>query len=108
VIVVLCPSSWILECRKIKIGGMFRLYGDWRGRVFALFHHCDAAAEARGGLGIIIAFFRNRRNGAGGRHGFVEVGKRRTEEKNETGMTPTGYFLDSPRASSEVPLATRR
>jgi NADH-quinone oxidoreductase subunit K len=37
-----------------------RLYGSVAGQAFAIFIITDAAAEAAVGLGIIIAFFRNR------------------------------------------------
>jgi len=45
---------------NINLVAFFALYGDVAGQVFALFIIADAAAEAAVGLGIIIAFFRNR------------------------------------------------
>jgi NADH-quinone oxidoreductase subunit K len=37
-----------------------RFWGDVHGQVFAIFIITDAAAEAAVGLGILIAFFRNK------------------------------------------------
>ena len=60
VIVVLMSIELILNAVNIKLVAFSRLYGDVAGQVFALFIIADAAAEAAVGLGIIIAFFRNR------------------------------------------------
>jgi len=48
------------ECVNINLVAFSRIFGDVAGQVFALFIIADAAAEAVVGLGIIIAFFRNR------------------------------------------------
>jgi NADH-quinone oxidoreductase subunit K len=60
VIVVLMSIELILNAVNINLVAFSRLYGDVAGQVFALFIIADAAAEAAVGLGIIIAFFRNR------------------------------------------------
>jgi len=41
-------------------GGVFAHVGNLHGQMFAIFIVVDAAAEAAAGLGILIAFFRNR------------------------------------------------
>jgi NADH-quinone oxidoreductase subunit K len=62
VIVVLMSIELILNAVNINLVAFSRLFGDVHvhGQVFALFIIADAAAEAAVGLGIIIAFFRNR------------------------------------------------
>src|SRR5437588_7578788 len=60
VIVVLMSIELILNAVNINLVAFSRLYGDVAGPGFALFIIGDAAAEAAGGLGIIIGFFRNR------------------------------------------------
>jgi NADH-quinone oxidoreductase subunit K len=45
---------------NINLVAFSRLMGSVNGQVFAIFIITDAAAEAAVGLGIIIAFFRNR------------------------------------------------
>jgi NADH-quinone oxidoreductase subunit K len=45
---------------NINLVAFSRLFGSVGGQVFAIFIITDAAAEAAVGLGIIIAFFRNR------------------------------------------------
>ena len=60
VIVILMSIELILNAVNINLVAFSRLYGDVAGQVFALFIIADAAAEAAVGLGIIIAFFRNR------------------------------------------------
>lgn len=60
VIVILMSIELILNAVNINLVAFSRLYGDVGGQVFALFIIADAAAEAAVGLGIIIAFFRNR------------------------------------------------
>ncbi len=59
-LVVLMSIELILNAVNINLVAFSRLYGDVAGQVFALFIIADAAAEAAVGLGIIIAFFRNR------------------------------------------------
>jgi NADH-quinone oxidoreductase subunit K len=60
VIVILMSIELILNAVNINLVAFSRLYGDVTGQVFALFIIADAAAEAAVGLGIVIAFFRNR------------------------------------------------
>jgi len=60
VIVVLMSIELILNAVNINLVLFSRIFGDVAGQVFALFIVADAAAEAAVGLGIIIAFFRNR------------------------------------------------
>lgn len=60
VIVVLMSIELILNAVNINLVLFSRIFGDVAGQVFALFIIADAAAEAAVGLGIIIAFFRNR------------------------------------------------
>jgi NADH-quinone oxidoreductase subunit K len=60
VIVVLMSIELILNAVNINLVLFSRIFGDVSGQVFALFIIADAAAEAAVGLGIIIAFFRNR------------------------------------------------
>jgi NADH-quinone oxidoreductase subunit K len=60
VIVILMSIELILNAVNINLVAFSRLFGDVAGQVFALFIITDAAAEAAVGLGIIIAFFRNR------------------------------------------------
>jgi NADH-quinone oxidoreductase subunit K len=60
VIVVLMSIELILNAVNINLVLFSRIFGDVSGQVFALFIIADAAAEAAIGLGIIIAFFRNR------------------------------------------------
>lgn len=60
VIVILMSIELILNAVNINLVLFSRIFGDVAGQVFALFIVADAAAEAAIGLGIIIAFFRNR------------------------------------------------
>jgi len=60
VIIILMSIELILNAVNINLVAFARLYGDVAGQVFAIFIITDAAAEAAVGLGIIIAFFRNR------------------------------------------------
>ena len=60
VIVMLMSIELILNAVNINLVAFSRLYGAVDGQVFALFIIVDAAVEAVIGLGIIIAFFRNR------------------------------------------------
>ncbi len=60
VIVVLMSIELILNAVNLNLVAFSRIYGDVAGQVFAMFIIADAAAEAAVGLGIIIAFFRNR------------------------------------------------
>jgi NADH-quinone oxidoreductase subunit K len=60
VIVMLMSIELILNAVNINLMAFSRLWGDVNGQVFAIFIITDAAAEAAVGLGIILAFFRNR------------------------------------------------
>ncbi|MGA2482062.1 MAG: NADH-quinone oxidoreductase subunit NuoK [Candidatus Acidiferrales bacterium] len=60
VIIILMSIELILNAVNINLVAFARLYGDVAGQAFAIFIITDAAAEAAVGLGIIIAFFRNR------------------------------------------------
>ena len=59
VVIILMSSELILNAVTLNLLAFSRLYG-LHGQVFALFIAADAAAEAAVGLGILIAFFRNR------------------------------------------------
>ena len=50
----------ILNAVNLNLVAFSRLWGDLHGQVFAIFIITDAAAEAAVGLGILIAFFRNK------------------------------------------------
>jgi len=60
VIIILMSIELILNAVNINLVAFSRLWGDVNGQVFAIFVITDAAAEAAVGLGIILAFFRNR------------------------------------------------
>jgi NADH-quinone oxidoreductase subunit K len=60
VIIILMSIELILNAVNINLVAFSRLVGSVEGHVFAIFIITDAAAEAAVGLGIIIAFFRNR------------------------------------------------
>lgn len=60
VIVILMSVELILNAVNINLIAFSRLVGSVEGQVFAIFIITDAAAEAAVGLGILIAFFRNK------------------------------------------------
>jgi NADH-quinone oxidoreductase subunit K len=60
VIVMLMSIELILNAVNINLIAFSRAWGDVSGQIFAIFIITDAAAEAAVGLGIILAFFRNR------------------------------------------------
>jgi NADH-quinone oxidoreductase subunit K len=60
VIIILMSIELILNAVNINLVAFSRLFGDTAGQAFAIFIITDAAAEAAVGLGIMIAFFRNR------------------------------------------------
>src|SRR5882762_7418833 len=60
VVVVLMSIELILKGVNLKLVGFSRYWGELHGQVFAIFVITDAAAEAAVGLGILIAFFRNK------------------------------------------------
>ena len=59
-IIVLMAVEIMLNAANINLVAFSRLVGSVEGQIFAIFIITDAAAEAAVGLGIIIAFFRNR------------------------------------------------
>jgi NADH-quinone oxidoreductase subunit K len=60
VIIILMSVELILNAVNINLVAFGRLVGSVEGHIFAIFVIAVAAAEAAVGLGIIIAFFRNR------------------------------------------------
>lgn len=60
VIVILMSIELILNAVNINLMVFSRLFGSVNGQVFAIFIITDAAAEAAVGLGIVLAYFRNR------------------------------------------------
>ena len=60
VIIILMSIELILNAVNINLIAFSRLLGSVDGQIFAIFVITDAAAEAAVGLGIIIAYFRNR------------------------------------------------
>jgi len=60
VIIILMSIELILNAVNINLVAFARHFGSVDGQIFALFVITAAAAEAAVGLGIIIAFFRNR------------------------------------------------
>ena len=59
VVIIFMSIELMLSAVNLNLLAFSRLYG-LHGQVFALFIASDAAAEAAVGLGILIAFFRNR------------------------------------------------
>jgi NADH-quinone oxidoreductase subunit K len=59
VVIILMSIELILNAVNLNLLAFSRLYG-MQGQVFSIFVITDAAAEAAVGLGIIIAFFRNK------------------------------------------------
>lgn len=59
VVIILMSIELILNAVNLNLVAFSRMYG-LHGQVFAIFVITDAAAEAAVGLGIIIAFFRNK------------------------------------------------
>jgi NADH-quinone oxidoreductase subunit K len=60
VIIMLMSIELILNAVNINLVAFSRAFGAVGGQIFAIFIITDAAAEAAVGLGIILAFFRNR------------------------------------------------
>jgi NADH-quinone oxidoreductase subunit K len=60
VIIILMTIELILNAVNINLMAFSRLMCSVNGQIFAIFVITDAAAEAAVGLGIIIAYFRNR------------------------------------------------
>jgi NADH-quinone oxidoreductase subunit K len=61
VMIIFMSIELMLSAVNLNLLAFSRLYG-LHGQVFALFIAADAAAESAVGLGILIAFFRNRCN----------------------------------------------
>jgi NADH-quinone oxidoreductase subunit K len=60
VVIILMSIELILNAVNLNLVAFSRLYNGLHGQIFAIFIITDAAAEAAVGLGILIAFFRNR------------------------------------------------
>ena len=59
VVIILMSIELILNAVNLNLVAFSRLYG-LHGQIFTIFVITDAAAETAVGLGIIIAFFRNK------------------------------------------------
>jgi NADH-quinone oxidoreductase subunit K len=59
VVIIFMSIELMLSAVNLNLVAFSRLWG-LHGQVFAIFVCADAAAEAAVGLGILIAFFRNR------------------------------------------------
>jgi NADH-quinone oxidoreductase subunit K len=60
VLIILMSIELILNAVNLNLVAFSRLYG-LHGQVFSIFVIADAAAESAVGLGILIAFFRNKK-----------------------------------------------
>ena len=60
IVIVLMSIELILNAVNINLVAFAHHWGSVDGQIFAVFVITDAAAEAAVGLGIIIAYFRNR------------------------------------------------
>jgi NADH-quinone oxidoreductase subunit K len=60
VIIILMSIELILNAVNLNLVAFSRLYNGLQGQIFSIFIVVDAAAEAAVGLGILIAFFRNK------------------------------------------------
>src|ERR1700680_5146393 len=60
VIIILMSVELILNSVNINLVAFSRLVGSVEGQIFAIFIITVAAAEAAGGPGIFLRFFRNR------------------------------------------------
>ncbi len=59
-VVILMSIELILNAVNLNLVAFSRMWGNLHGQVFSIFITADAAAEAAAGLGILIAFFRNK------------------------------------------------
>jgi NADH-quinone oxidoreductase subunit K len=59
VVIILMSIELILNAVNLNLVAFSRLY-NLQGQIFSIFIVADAAAEAAVGLGILIAFFRNK------------------------------------------------
>src|SRR6195256_4963863 len=60
VVIVLMSIELILNAVNLNLVAFSRMWGNLHGQAFAIFVRVAASAEAAVGLGILIAFFRNR------------------------------------------------
>jgi NADH-quinone oxidoreductase subunit K len=60
VVIVLMSIELILNAVNLNLVAFSHMWGNLHGQMFAIFIIVDAAAEAAAGLGILIAFFRNK------------------------------------------------
>ena len=60
VVIMLMSIELILNAVNLNLVAFSRMWGRLDGQIFAIFIVVDAAAEAAVGLGILIAFFRNK------------------------------------------------
>ena len=60
VVIILMSIELILNAVNLNLVAFSRLYNGLHGQIFSIFIITDAAAEAAVGLGILIAFFRNK------------------------------------------------
>ena len=60
IIIILMSMELMLNAVNINLIAFSRQLGNVTGQVFAVFVICVAAAEAAVGLGIILAFYRNK------------------------------------------------
>ena len=60
IIIILMSIELILNAVNLNLVAFSRQLADVSGQIFAIFVITVAAAEAAVGLGILIAFFRNR------------------------------------------------
>jgi NADH-quinone oxidoreductase subunit K len=60
VVIVLMSIELILNAVNLNLVAFSHMWGHLHGQVFSIFIITDAAAEAAVGLGILIAFFRNK------------------------------------------------
>ena len=60
VLIILMSIELILNAVNINLVALSQYFRSVDGQVFAIFVITDAAAEAAVGLGLIIAFFRNK------------------------------------------------
>src|SRR3981189_2263751 len=60
VVIVLMSIELILNAVNLNLVAFSRMLGGLHGQIFTIFVNTDAAAEAAVGLGILIAFFRNK------------------------------------------------
>jgi NADH-quinone oxidoreductase subunit K len=60
VIIVLMSIELILSAVQLNLVAFSHMWGNLHGQVFALFITVDAVAQTTVGLGILIAYFRNK------------------------------------------------